>query len=135
MRDKRVRERESTLQADLTERFSKSRHLEELHKHQSGNKKRQYMDFQSKEFLARQKAEKEAATTCTSMPDDLQLMATISSRLSRDWLYEPSSEVAHLRSESSQTTIELPPCLEGEQRIMRRVEVAVSSVALPSTST
>ncbi|KAI5675724.1 hypothetical protein M9H77_06674 [Catharanthus roseus] len=37
-------------QANLTKRFSKSKHLEELHKYQKGDKKGQYVDFQSEEF-------------------------------------------------------------------------------------
>ncbi|KAI5667642.1 hypothetical protein M9H77_17495 [Catharanthus roseus] len=45
-----VGERESTQQADLTKRFSKSRHSEELHKHQSGDKKGRYVDFHSEDF-------------------------------------------------------------------------------------
>ncbi|KAI5663266.1 hypothetical protein M9H77_22589 [Catharanthus roseus] len=48
-----------TNQADLSERFSKSRHLEELHKHQSRDKKGQYPRFHE----ARQITEEEAAAT------------------------------------------------------------------------
>ncbi|KAI5677671.1 hypothetical protein M9H77_08621 [Catharanthus roseus] len=74
-------------QTDLTKRFSKSRHLEELHKHQNEDKK------------------------------------------GYRGLHGASSEAAHLRAESSRAAAELPPyCLEAERRIMRRVEVAVSSI-------
>ncbi|KAI5667812.1 hypothetical protein M9H77_17665 [Catharanthus roseus] len=89
-----VSEQESTHQTDLIERFSKSRHLEELHKHQTRDKKGQYTKFHE----ARQKAEEEAATTGTPMPHDLQLMATISTGLSHGWLYKADSKAAHLRA-------------------------------------
>ncbi|KAI5656458.1 hypothetical protein M9H77_25251 [Catharanthus roseus] len=63
------------------------------------------------------------------MPNDLQLMATISGELSWGQLYGAGSEVAHLRAESSGAAAGLPPCcLEAEQRIMRRVETVISSV-------
>ncbi|KAI5677670.1 hypothetical protein M9H77_08620 [Catharanthus roseus] len=117
---------------DLTERFSKSRHLEELHKHQTGNKKGQYVDFHSEEFW---KAEEKVAATGAPMPRDLQLMSTISGGLSRGSLYGAGSEAAHLRAESSQTAAGLPPCyLETEQRIMRQVEAIVPVSVLPSTN-
>ncbi|KAI5666344.1 hypothetical protein M9H77_16197 [Catharanthus roseus] len=69
-----ILQRASVEEADLMDIFSKSKHLDELHKHQT--RKGQYLDFHSKEFWtkfhkARQKAEEEAAATGTSMPDDL----------------------------------------------------------------
>ncbi|KAI5671880.1 hypothetical protein M9H77_12244 [Catharanthus roseus] len=63
--------------SDSMERFSKSRHLEELHKHQTGDKKGQYVDFYLEEFWAQQKTEKEIIATGVPMPDVLQLMAII----------------------------------------------------------
>ncbi|KAI5675910.1 hypothetical protein M9H77_06860 [Catharanthus roseus] len=111
---------------DSTERFSKSRHLEELHKYKSGDKKGQYVDFYSEEFW---KAKEEATATGVPLPNDLQLMATISSGLNRDWSYRASSEVAHLKTERSQATARLPPCcFEAKQRIMRWVEAVVSNI-------
>ncbi|KAI5680814.1 hypothetical protein M9H77_02041 [Catharanthus roseus] len=68
----------SVEEANLTERFSKSKQLEELHKHQTGDKKGQYMDFQSKEF----KAEEETTATGADMPNELHHMATIAGGLS-----------------------------------------------------
>ncbi|KAI5649813.1 hypothetical protein M9H77_35818 [Catharanthus roseus] len=109
---------------DLTYKFSKSRHLEELHKHHTGDKKRQYVDFQSEEFWtkfhkARQKAKVEAATTGTPMPYALHCGR----------LYGAGSKAAHLRAKSSRVADGLPPCcLEVKQRIMRRVEAVVSNV-------
>ncbi|KAI5676726.1 hypothetical protein M9H77_07676 [Catharanthus roseus] len=67
-------------QVDLTERFSKSRHLEELHKHRTKDKTGQYVDFHSEEFWAKE----EATATGAPMPDDLQLTSTIFGGLSRD---------------------------------------------------
>ncbi|KAI5682908.1 hypothetical protein M9H77_04136 [Catharanthus roseus] len=100
-------------QADLIERFSKSRHLEELYKYQTGDKKGQYVDTFSEEFSV-------TAATGAPMPNDLQLMATIFGGLSHDRLYGAGSEAAHLRAESSQAEARLPPCcLEAEYRIMR----------------
>ncbi|KAI5677239.1 hypothetical protein M9H77_08189 [Catharanthus roseus] len=83
-------------QADLTKSFSKRRHLGELHKHHTRDK-RSFEKFHE----ARQKAEEEVSTTGTPMPDDLQLMATISGELSLDQLYEVGSETAYLRAESN----------------------------------
>ncbi|KAI5654344.1 hypothetical protein M9H77_31531 [Catharanthus roseus] len=63
------------------------------------------------------------------MPNDLQLMATISGGLSHSQLYGDGSEAAHLKAESSRAAVGLPPCyLETEQWIMRRVEAIVSIV-------
>ncbi|KAI5678718.1 hypothetical protein M9H77_09668 [Catharanthus roseus] len=123
MRDGAVEELKST------QRFSKSRHLEELHKHQSRDKKGQYVDFHSKEFWARQKAKEEATATGAPLPNDLQLITTISDGLDRGWLCGVGLEAAHLRAESSQVAARLPRyCLEAEQRLMRWVEAAVSNV-------
>ncbi|KAI5668285.1 hypothetical protein M9H77_18138 [Catharanthus roseus] len=66
-------------------RFSKSRHLEELHKYQTGDKNRQYVDFQSEEFWI-SLTEEEAVARGTPIPDDLQLMARIASGLSCSWI-------------------------------------------------
>ncbi|KAI5659131.1 hypothetical protein M9H77_27924 [Catharanthus roseus] len=71
-------------QEDLTEKFSKSRHLEELHKHQSRDKKGQYVDFHSEKFW---KAEEEAAATGIPLLDDLQLMAGVFGGLDRSRFY------------------------------------------------
>ncbi|KAI5666996.1 hypothetical protein M9H77_16849 [Catharanthus roseus] len=116
-----------------TERFSKSRHLEELHKHQSVDKKAKYADFHSKEFWlrfheTRQKAKEEVVATGIALSDDLQLMATISGRLEGGWLYGAGSEVADLKAESCRAATRLPPCyLEVKQSIMRRVVNATIS--------
>ncbi|KAI5649639.1 hypothetical protein M9H77_35644 [Catharanthus roseus] len=125
----------------LIERFSKSKHLEELHKYQNGDKKEQYMDFLSEEFWskfheAQQRVEEEIAATGIAMPDEVQLMATIVGGLSLSQLYGAGWEEAYLRAKSSRVAAGLPPCcLDAEQRIMRRVEAVVSRVLLPSTST
>ncbi|KAI5657493.1 hypothetical protein M9H77_26286 [Catharanthus roseus] len=112
-------------QADLTKRFSKSRHLEKLHKYQSGDKKGQYVDFHSEEFLDKE----EVAATSVPLPGEIQLMATIFGRLDCSRLYRAGSEISHLRAKSSRAVARLPPCyLEVEQRIMRQVEASVSSV-------
>ncbi|KAI5661960.1 hypothetical protein M9H77_21283 [Catharanthus roseus] len=71
----------------------------------------------------------EAATTCASMSDDLRLIANVSGGLNCGLLYGAGSKAAHVRVESSRTAARLPPCyLEAEQRIMRWVEAADSSV-------
>ncbi|KAI5682773.1 hypothetical protein M9H77_04001 [Catharanthus roseus] len=107
------------MQADSTERFSKSRHLEELSKYQIEDNKGQYVDFHFRETKfheSRQKAEAEVAVTGTPMPDDLQLTSTIFGKLS-------------CGRRGSQAADGLPPYyLEAEQRIMRWVEGVVSSV-------
>ncbi|KAI5670602.1 hypothetical protein M9H77_10966 [Catharanthus roseus] len=78
---------------------------------------------------AQQKAEEEAAATGAPLPDDLQLMATVSGGLDRSRLYGAGSKTAHLRAKNSQAAARLPHCcLEVEQRIMRWVEAVVSSV-------
>ncbi|KAI5678003.1 hypothetical protein M9H77_08953 [Catharanthus roseus] len=74
-------------QADLTDRFSKSRHLEALHN-------------------IRLRIRRD--TTGTPMPNDLQLISTISGGLSRDWLYGAGSEAAHLRAENSRAAVRFP---------------------------
>ncbi|KAI5649832.1 hypothetical protein M9H77_35837 [Catharanthus roseus] len=96
----------------------KSRHLKEIHKHQSRDKKGQYVDFHSEEFWARfhevrQKAEEEVAATGAALAYDLY------------WFLE----AGYLKPENGQVATGLPPCyLEAAQRIMRRVEAAISSV-------
>ncbi|KAI5675628.1 hypothetical protein M9H77_06578 [Catharanthus roseus] len=100
-------------QTDLMEWFSKSRHLEELHKHQSGDKKGQYVDFLSEEFwMSFGYAKEEATAMSILLPDDLQLMATVSGGLDLDQLYGAGSEAAHLRVERSRAAARLPPCFE-----------------------
>ncbi|KAI5649332.1 hypothetical protein M9H77_35337 [Catharanthus roseus] len=94
-----------------------------------GYKKGQYVDSYSEEFWAWQKAEEKTAATDAPLPNDLQLLATLSGELDRSQLYEVGFEAAHLRAMSSQATAGLPLyCLEAEQRIIRRVEAAISSV-------
>ncbi|KAI5681413.1 hypothetical protein M9H77_02641 [Catharanthus roseus] len=85
-------ERFAWAQQHLTERFSKSRHLEELNKHQTGDKKDQYVDFHSEEFWkkfheARQKAKDKTVTTGAPMPKDPELMSTICGGLRSIQLY------------------------------------------------
>ncbi|KAI5682310.1 hypothetical protein M9H77_03538 [Catharanthus roseus] len=110
-------------QAYLTDRFFKSRNLEELHKHQTRDRKG-VCGFSIRGVLmkfheARQKAEEEVVAIGTLMPDDLQLLGTIAA----------GSEAVHLKAESNRAPVGLPLCcLEVEQRIMRRVEAAASSV-------
>ncbi|KAI5683160.1 hypothetical protein M9H77_04388 [Catharanthus roseus] len=102
------------------ERFSKSRHLDELYKYHTGNKKGQYVDTFLEKFWtefheARQKAEDEAAVMDTPIPDDLQLIANILGGLSCGKLYGAGLEAAHLRAESSRVVAGLPLCcLEAE---------------------
>ncbi|KAI5678390.1 hypothetical protein M9H77_09340 [Catharanthus roseus] len=89
-------------QADLTERFSKSRHLEELHMHQIRDKKGQ-LTFHIINEILRDSTEGRGGSCSMGalMPNDLQLMATISGGLSRGQLYGAGTETAYLRAESS----------------------------------
>ncbi|KAI5666394.1 hypothetical protein M9H77_16247 [Catharanthus roseus] len=119
-------------QGNLTERFSKRRHLEELYNHQTGAKKGQYTKF----YKARQKAEEEATATGAPIPDDLQLMATISGGLSHDRLYGACSDVAHLRTEA------VGPQLDCHLVVWKRCRGSLDGLRLlflismlPSTST
>ncbi|KAI5650116.1 hypothetical protein M9H77_36121 [Catharanthus roseus] len=64
----------------------------------------------------------------TAMLNELQLMATVAGGFSRSRLFGYGSEVAHLKAESNRALTGLPPCYLEEQRIMRRIEAAVSSV-------
>ncbi|KAI5666525.1 hypothetical protein M9H77_16378 [Catharanthus roseus] len=66
-------------QKDLTERFSWSKYLEELHKHQKREKKG--------------KAKEDAEESGTPMPNDLQLMAIVADGVSRSCLHEAGSEL------------------------------------------
>ncbi|KAI5669556.1 hypothetical protein M9H77_19409 [Catharanthus roseus] len=69
---------------DLTERFSRSKYLEEFHKYQKGEKKGEYVDYHSAEFwisLAKfhelqRKAEEDAEVSGIAMLDDLHLSIT-----------------------------------------------------------
>ncbi|KAI5672195.1 hypothetical protein M9H77_12559 [Catharanthus roseus] len=79
-------------QASLTERFSKIKHLEKLHKHQSGDKKGQY-------------AKEEATAMGVPLSDDLQLMvATVSGGLDHSWNIEVVRRqlISELRAVGSQ---------------------------------
>ncbi|KAI5681984.1 hypothetical protein M9H77_03212 [Catharanthus roseus] len=79
----------------------------------------------SKFHEARQKDNEEVVATGTAMLDELQLMATIASEVSCDWLFGTGSEAAHFRAENSRAAAGLPYCcLDAEQRIMKRVEAA-----------
>ncbi|KAI5667375.1 hypothetical protein M9H77_17228 [Catharanthus roseus] len=61
------------------------------------------------------KAEEEVASTSAPIPDDLQLMTSISSGFSRGWLCGARPEAAHLRAKRSWATARLLPyCLEAE---------------------
>ncbi|KAI5664768.1 hypothetical protein M9H77_24091 [Catharanthus roseus] len=75
---------------DLTKRLSLSKYLEELHKHQKREKKREYVDFCSAEFWA----EEDDKSSGTAIPHDLQLMAIVAGGPSRDRLYGVGSEAA-----------------------------------------
>ncbi|KAI5666384.1 hypothetical protein M9H77_16237 [Catharanthus roseus] len=81
------------------------------------------------EWVVPQKVEEEAAATGAPIRDNLQSMAIIPCGLSCGRSYGAGSEATHLRAKSSRATTGLSPCcLEAEQRIMRQVEVVVSSV-------
>ncbi|KAI5682938.1 hypothetical protein M9H77_04166 [Catharanthus roseus] len=74
LRDREDGEPRST--QDLTEKFFRSKYLEELHKHQKGEKKGEYVDFRSVQFWekfheVRRKAEEDGEASGTTMPDDL----------------------------------------------------------------
>ncbi|KAI5674073.1 hypothetical protein M9H77_14437 [Catharanthus roseus] len=86
------------------------------------------MWISTKFHKARQKAEEEAAAKGTPMPDDLQLMATISGGLSRVELYRADSKAAHLRAESNRAAADCHFVVWKRKRIVRQVEAAVSSV-------
>ncbi|KAI5650024.1 hypothetical protein M9H77_36029 [Catharanthus roseus] len=89
-------------QKDLTERFTQSKYLEELHKHQKGEKKEE-------EYVQR-KAEEDAEASDTPMPDDLQLMAIITGGVSHSHLYGAGSEEDHFIVESSRAAAGLASC-------------------------
>ncbi|KAI5667514.1 hypothetical protein M9H77_17367 [Catharanthus roseus] len=109
---------------DLTERFSRSKYLEELHKHQKADKKGEYEKFHEV-----RKAEEDAKASSTPMPDGLQLMPIVVGRVSRDHLYGAGSEAVNFIVESSRAVVGLAPCcLDHDQRLMQRVEDAVSRV-------
>ncbi|KAI5676084.1 hypothetical protein M9H77_07034 [Catharanthus roseus] len=78
----------------------------------------------------RKKAEKDVEASSTAMPDDLQLMAIITSGMGHNRLYEASLEATHFITESNRAVAALAPCcLDHEQRLMRRVEDVVSIVS------
>ncbi|KAI5682699.1 hypothetical protein M9H77_03927 [Catharanthus roseus] len=122
LRDREDRESGSTRQKDLTKRFSQSKHLEGLHKHQKEEKKGKY-----KFHEIRRNAEEDAEASGIVMPDDLQLLAIVASGVSRGRLYGVGSEAVHFIVESSQAAAGLAPCcLDHEQQLMQRVENPVS---------
>ncbi|KAI5681782.1 hypothetical protein M9H77_03010 [Catharanthus roseus] len=106
LRDREDGEPGSTWQKDLIERFSLSKYLEELHKHQKGEKNVEYADFYSAQFWkkfheVRKKAEEDAEASSTPMLDDLQLMAIVACGVSRGRLYGAGSKAAHFIAESN----------------------------------
>ncbi|KAI5666964.1 hypothetical protein M9H77_16817 [Catharanthus roseus] len=85
-------------QAKFVDQFSKSKELEELYKHQSGE------EGENERFHeAKKKVEEEAAVTGTVVPDNLAFMAIVVGGVRRGHVYGAGLEVVHLRAESSQT--------------------------------
>ncbi|KAI5680720.1 hypothetical protein M9H77_01947 [Catharanthus roseus] len=102
-------------QKDLTEWVSRSKCLEELHKHQKGEKKG---------------TKEDAEASGTTMPDDLQLMAIVAGGVSCNRFYGTGMEAAHFITENKQAAIGLVSCcLDHEQRLMRRVKDVISRVS------
>ncbi|KAI5663064.1 hypothetical protein M9H77_22387 [Catharanthus roseus] len=81
----------STSSTTLAERFSRSKELEELHKHRFGEEKGEERFYELK-----RKAEEEASVMDTTVPNDLRLMAIAASSMSCGRLYVAGSEAAHL---------------------------------------
>ncbi|KAI5667060.1 hypothetical protein M9H77_16913 [Catharanthus roseus] len=119
---------------NLTERFSRKKYLEELHKHQKGEKKREYVDFHSTRFWEKfhkiqRKAEEDDVVSVTGMLNDLQLMAIKASGVSCNCLHGVGSEAAHFIFESGRAAAGLASyCLDHEQWRMRRVEDVVPRI-------
>ncbi|KAI5672613.1 hypothetical protein M9H77_12977 [Catharanthus roseus] len=117
-------------QKDLTKRFYRSKYLEELHKHQKGEKKGEYADFYSARKIFTRSKGRPRRILRLAMFNDLQLMAIVAGGMSRDRFYRVGSETAHLIAESSRVTVALVPCyFDHKQRLMRRVEDAISKVS------
>ncbi|KAI5657125.1 hypothetical protein M9H77_25918 [Catharanthus roseus] len=135
LRHREDKEPGNTRQKDLTERFSRNKYLEKLHKHQKGEKKRENIDFHSTQFWIREnsrvqrKAEEDIEASSIAMLDDLQLMAIVAGGVSQGCLYGAGLEAAHFINESSRAAIGLSCCLDNEQWLMRRVEDVVSRVS------
>ncbi|KAI5681612.1 hypothetical protein M9H77_02840 [Catharanthus roseus] len=135
LRDRKDGKAGCTRQKDLTERFSCSKYLEELHMHQKGEKKGERVDFRSTQFWkkfheVRRKAEEDVEVSGTPMPDDLQLMTIVAGGVNRSRLYGAGLEVAQFKAESSRTVVGLVLCcLDHEQRLMWRDEDTVSRVS------
>ncbi|KAI5682135.1 hypothetical protein M9H77_03363 [Catharanthus roseus] len=119
-------------QADLTERFSKSKHLEELYRHQTRDKKGQYVDTFSEEFW---KAVEEAAAMGTPIPDYIQLMAIISCGLSQDYVYADVDKHMRRFVEKSHLLYNPMPIMDIVRATMAGINIVrVTMADVPSTS-
>ncbi|KAI5659573.1 hypothetical protein M9H77_28366 [Catharanthus roseus] len=119
LRDREDKEPRNT-QQNLTERFSQSKHLEELHKHQEGEKKGEYLDFRLSQFRklheVLRKAKEDTEASGTRILDDLY----------RGCLYRAGSKTAHFIVESSRATTGFASCcLDHKQPLMWRFEDVV----------
>ncbi|KAI5662973.1 hypothetical protein M9H77_22296 [Catharanthus roseus] len=83
--------KQEVVQKDLTKRHSRSKYIEELHKHQKGEKKGEYEKFQE----IQRKAEEDAEASSNIVPDDLQLMAIVAGGVNRSYLYGAGFKAAH----------------------------------------
>ncbi|KAI5663950.1 hypothetical protein M9H77_23273 [Catharanthus roseus] len=117
-------------QKDLIERFSWSKYLKELHKHQKERRR-------GKKFHeVRRKAEEDAEASGTPMPDDLQLMAIIAGGVNRGHLYRAGSKAVHFIDESSRAAAGLVSCcLDHKQRLIGGLRMLYREYLPPSTST
>ncbi|KAI5657305.1 hypothetical protein M9H77_26098 [Catharanthus roseus] len=129
----------NTPQAILVEKFSKSKELEELHKHHSGQKERKYVILPQKSsgiiclifYIVGEisRGKEEATTMGIPVPDDLDLMAIVARGVRCGRVYGAGSEAVPLRAESSQPSCRglasIGLCCAD---ILRRMEAALPSV-------
>ncbi|KAI5669981.1 hypothetical protein M9H77_19834 [Catharanthus roseus] len=114
-------------QAILAKIFSKSKELEERHKHRSEEKQGEYERFHE----MKRRVEEEAGAMGAIVLDNLYLMATIAGGISCGCIYRARSEEVHLRDESSHA----PSCRElalikpFSADMLHRIKAAVSSIS------
>ncbi|KAI5657069.1 hypothetical protein M9H77_25862 [Catharanthus roseus] len=100
------------IQAILVERFSKSKELEELHKHRTVY----LINIIQRFHEVKRKAEEEAAATGTVVPDNLAITAIVAGGMNHGCVYRAILKAAHLRAKSS-----WPLLVEGLAPIWRAV--------------
>ncbi|KAI5649087.1 hypothetical protein M9H77_35092 [Catharanthus roseus] len=115
---------ESLAKKILIEKFLKSKELQELHKHHSGEKEGEYVDFTSEELWV-------CCDHGITVPDDLAIMAIVAGGMKYGRVYEVGSEVVHLKAESNWTVSYrgLAPIVSCCAGMLRMVESAILSVS------